>query len=633
MRTLNLGILAHVDAGKTTLTERLLFSAGVIDEIGTVDTGSTHTDTLALERARGITIRSAVVSFRLDDVTVNLIDTPGHPDFIAEVERVLHVLDGVVLVVSAVEGVQAQTLVLMRTLQRLRIPTLLFVNKVDRRGANVDAVLEGVRARLTPAIVPMVAVRQVGTRAASIATPDDVVAHLTEAVAEHDDAFFASFVEDEPGVGDVELRRRLAVLTRDALVHPVFVGSAATGAGVDVLMEALTAYLPVGDADPNGSVEASVFKIERGPSGEKIAYVRMFRGSIATRDAVVSSSGSTNKVTGLEVFDGGLPTTAPVVRAGQIGKLFGLSDVRVGEAVGSAAAVPTSQVFDPPALEAVVAAREPDQGGALRRALIQLAEQDPLINLRQRAGTSGIYVSLYGEVQQEVLEATLADDYGIDVVFRGVRVLCVERPAGPGAAVLRISDADNDRPATVGLRIEPAAAGSGVRFKLDVDLASVPLYIYGTVQAFGEAIERAVDDALAEGPHGWRVTDCVVTMTDAGYRSPSTTAGDFKHLTGTMVRRVLDHAGTVVCEPIHTFQVEVPADSLPGVWQALARLGATPDSLDVDGAAARMGGQLAASLLPGFRRQLAGLTHGEGVVSSSFSHYHPVAKATNGVAR
>src|SRR3954449_4837415 len=138
MRTLNLGILAHVDAGKTTLTERLLHAAGVIDEIGSVDDGTTQTDSLALERQRGITIKSAVVSFVVDDVTVNLIDTPGHPDFIAEVERVLSVLDGAVLVISAVEGVQAQTRLLMRALQRLHVPTLLFVNKIDRVGARPD---------------------------------------------------------------------------------------------------------------------------------------------------------------------------------------------------------------------------------------------------------------------------------------------------------------------------------------------------------------------------------------------------------------------------------------------------------------------------------------------------------------
>src|SRR3954467_13975606 len=147
MHSLNLGILAHVDAGKTSLTERLLHAAGVIDEIGRVDDGSTQTDSLALERQRGITIKSAVVSFVVDDVTVNLIDTPGHPDFIAEVERVLSVLDGAVLVVSAVEGVQPQTRVLMRTLHRLHIPTLFFVNKIDRRGADGTRVLRGIAER------------------------------------------------------------------------------------------------------------------------------------------------------------------------------------------------------------------------------------------------------------------------------------------------------------------------------------------------------------------------------------------------------------------------------------------------------------------------------------------------------
>src|SRR5436309_2292072 len=165
-RTLNLGILAHVDAGKTTLTERLLYAAGVIDEIGSVDRGTTQTDSLALERRRGITIKSAVVSFDIRGVGVNLIDTPGHPEFIAEVERVLNVLDGAVLVISGVEGVQAHTRVLMRTLQRLRIPTLIFVNKIDRAGAHGERTLRAVAEKLTPAIVAMGSVHGVGTRAA-----------------------------------------------------------------------------------------------------------------------------------------------------------------------------------------------------------------------------------------------------------------------------------------------------------------------------------------------------------------------------------------------------------------------------------------------------------------------------------
>src|SRR5712692_3882794 len=166
-RTLNLGILAHVDAGKTTLTERLLYAAGIIDEIGSVDDGTTQTDSLALERQRGITIKSAVVSFVINDVAVNLIDTPGHPDFIAEVERVLSVLDGAVLVISAVQGVQPQTRVLMRTLQRLHIPTLIFVNKIDRGGAHDERVLQAISERLGLVIIPMGFTRALGTRDAA----------------------------------------------------------------------------------------------------------------------------------------------------------------------------------------------------------------------------------------------------------------------------------------------------------------------------------------------------------------------------------------------------------------------------------------------------------------------------------
>src|SRR5215217_2912341 len=201
-KTLNLGILAHVDAGKTTLTERLLYAAGVIDAIGSVDNGTTQTDYLALERLRGITIKSAVVAFPIDDVTVNLIDTPGHPDFIAEVERVLSVLDGAVLVVSAVEGVQAQTRVLMRALRRLHVPTLVFVNKIDRPGADDGRVLAAITERLTPAIVPLGRAFDPGTPAAGF-TPfgaDDFAARVAPVLADHDDALLAAYLEDERSV-------------------------------------------------------------------------------------------------------------------------------------------------------------------------------------------------------------------------------------------------------------------------------------------------------------------------------------------------------------------------------------------------------------------------------------------------
>src|SRR3954471_23978873 len=229
MRTLNLGILAHVDAGKTTLTERLLFTAGAIDHVGSVDAGTTQTDSLDLERERGITIRSAVASFAIGDLAVNLVDTPGHPDFIAEVERVLGVLDGAILVVSAVEGVQPQTPLLFRALQRLRVPTLIFVNKIDRAGADPGRVVATIARRLSAELVPMARVQGAGGPTAIVrAFAREDPAHrsmVTEALAEHDEAILRAYVADERPASPAMLRAQLAAQVRRAVVHPVFFGS------------------------------------------------------------------------------------------------------------------------------------------------------------------------------------------------------------------------------------------------------------------------------------------------------------------------------------------------------------------------------------------------------------------------
>ena len=415
MRTLNLGILAHVDAGKTTLTERLLYAAGVIDQIGSVDAGTTQTDTLALERQRGITIKAAVVSFVIGGVTVNLIDTPGHPDFIAEVERVLNVLDGVVLVVSAVEGVQAQTRVLMRTLERLRIPSLLFINKIDRSGAQCEGLLQAIAQTLTPAVVAMGSVRDLGTRRAAFvsygAADGGFRERLTELVANHDDAVLAAYLDDETSISYDLLRVCLAGQTKNAHLHPVFFGSAITGAGVDALMAGIAQLLPATEGDDQGAVSGSVFKVERGSAGEKIAYVRMFSGMVRVRDRLTFGRTDEAKVTSIAVFHRGGVVPQPTVGAGRIAKLWGLGQIRIGDAVGVPRSTEASHYFAPPTLETIIAARQPADKGALHMALSQLAEQDPLINLRQDVHHE-LYVSLYGEVQKEVIEATLTTSLG-----------------------------------------------------------------------------------------------------------------------------------------------------------------------------------------------------------------------------
>ncbi len=261
MTSLNLGILAHVDAGKTSLTERLLFTAGVIGTIGRVDDGSTTTDSLDLERRRGITIKSAVVSFPLRGAPVNLIDTPGHPDFIAEVERVLGVLDGAVLVVSAVEGVQAQTRVLLRTLHRLAIPTLIFVNKIDRSGAHGAELLLRLTEKLSPTALLMGAVTEKGCSEAAFVprSATDDAADLVDHLAEHDPVLLTTYVENAAAVSFGSLQPALARQTQQAWVHPVFFGSAITGAGIPALTAAITRLLPTRTGDVGGPVAGTVF--------------------------------------------------------------------------------------------------------------------------------------------------------------------------------------------------------------------------------------------------------------------------------------------------------------------------------------------------------------------------------------
>ncbi len=633
-RSLNLGILAHVDAGKTTLTERLLHRAGVIDRPGSVDSGTTQTDSLALERRRGITIRAAVVSFPLGDLTVNVVDTPGHPDFIAEVERSLAVLDGAVLVLSAVEGVQPQTRILMRALQRLEVPTLLFVNKVDRVGADLAGVLESVTRRLSPDVLLMGEVRDLGTRAAAFTAygPDDRGFRDREALAlaEHDDAALTAYVEGRARPV-CDLSRDLATQTAAGLLHPVYAGSAATGAGVPDLMVGIADLLPVPDPDPALPPSGRVFKIERGAAGEKVAYVRMFTGAVGVRQRLDLPEGRVGKVAGVQLFQGGHWVRAQEVGAGQIGRLHGLAPIRVGDSFG----VPGGGAelhFAPPTLEASVAAVRPEQEPALRAALAALADQDPLIDARGEQEGS-VVVSLYGRVQQEVLAATLAEEYAIETVWADARVLHVERPRRTARALEVLNTPSNPYGATVGLRITPTAPGSGLTFELDVPARGIPLFLYKSAEAFAAVMERHVARAFEQGLRGWQVTDCRVTLTDVAYASwdgpPSTrgdlpTALDYRKLTPLVLRRALAGAGTRVCEPMLHVSLEVPTETTPALQRLLGRWGAELTDQAARGDLATLDARLPAARLHDLQRQLPDLTGGEGVLESRFDGYQPV---------
>ncbi|MCH7230863.1 GTP-binding protein [Glycomyces sp. L485] len=630
MNYLNLGILAHVDAGKTSLTERLLFNAGVIESVGSVDKGSTQTDSMDLERRRGITIQSAVVAFALDGLTVNLIDTPGHTDFIAEVERALHVLDGAVLVISAVEGVQAQTRVLMRTLRRLGVPTILFVNKIDRLGARQDELLHDIAGKLTPRILPMGAVRGIGTAGAEVEANSFKQPEFFERAAEVltavGDEFLAAYVDESDPLGALDCEAELAAQTRRGEAHPVYFGSAVTGAGLEALTEGLRRYLPAPVPDSSGRPRGTVFKVEHGAGGQKLAYVRLRGGTLRPRERLTAfrrgSEGGIEaregKVTGVSVFGGGAgagPSSAP---PGSIAKVAGLTDIRIGDAIGSPDELPSGGLFTPPTLETVVRPVDPAERIRLHKALASLAERDPLVDPHRDELARHIAVRLYGEVQKEVVASLLDEEFGIAVEFERTRAIHIERVDRAVEALHEIGRwQQTPHIATVGLRLEPGEPGSGVRYRLEVERGSL-------TRALHNAVEETVFEVLLRGPHGWAVADCGVALTATGYIGRVSTARDFREVTRSLLDRMIAEGGTTVFEPVHRFDLEFPSGSSSAVLQLLRDAAAAITGQFSAGGTGHLSGTMATEAVLGFESRLPSVTGGQAVFVAEHDHYRPV---------
>ncbi|HEU5129393.1 MAG TPA: translation factor GTPase family protein [Glycomyces sp.] len=629
MHYLNLGILAHVDAGKTSLTERLLFDAGIIDRAGSVDEGSTQTDSMELERRRGITIQSAVVAFAIGDLTVNLIDTPGHTDFIAEVERALRVLDGAVLVVSAVEGVQSQTRVLMRTLKRLGVPTILFVNKVDRVGARQDELLREIAETLTPRIVPMGAVRGIGTAGAEVVPHEFAAAEHFERAAEvlaaGSDRFLAAYLDEPDPRTALDCEAELAAQSRRGAAHPVYFGSAATGAGVAALTEGIRRYLPAPVPEPSGRARGTVFKVEHGERGRRLAYLRVRGGTLRPRDRVTTYRRSAEgeletgrgKVTGVEVFTGGTATANGAAPPGGIAKVTGLRDIRVGDAIGSPDELPEGGLFTPPTLETVIRPIDPSERIRLRKALVSLAERDPLVDPHLDDLAGHMAVRLYGEVQKEVVASLLAEEFGLAVEFERSRAIHIERVVRPVEALHELGPwAPTSRPVTVGLRLEPGEPGSGLRYELEVERGSL-------TRALHNGVEETVHEMFRRGPYGWAVTDCRVALRAAGYLGVAS-AADFREVTKLLLAQMLRDAGTWVFEPVHRFDLEFPAGSSSVVLQLLRDAGADIAGQFGTATTGYLSGTMATEAVVGFETRLPSVTRGRAVFTAQHDHYRPV---------
>lgn len=627
MAVLTLGILAHVDAGKTTLTERILFETGVIAAPGSVEKGTTQTDTLALERTRGITIRAAVAAFRLGTLDVQLIDTPGHADFVAEVERSLDVLDAVVLVVSAVEGVQPQTLRLARAVRTAGKPLIVFINKIDRMGARPDAVAADLSRRLELRAVAMDRVVGAGERHATIVPVDwrdpPWRIALIDLLAEADDAVIEAFDHCGGELPDAFLTAAFRCQIGQGAMAPVFYGSARTGAGVSQLLAGIERWLAPPDRTDDSPLGARIFKIVRGDRTEKLAYARIGVGSLGPRQRVTlqrqNGAGaivkSEERITAIDRFSAGAAVPAELGHAGEIVRLHGLRSARIGDWIGDAPddASETGRAFPAPQFESLVTPADPAQANALHAALDQLAEQDPLISLRSTR--EGISVSLFGEVQKEVLAELLVQDYGIAAAFGPSRVVCIERVVGTGEAVEIIGAAENPYAAGMGFRVASGPVGSGIRYERE--LGALP-------PAWYRVIEETALEWLAQGLHGWSVTDCVITLHSLHYWSPVTVAGDFRRLLPLPLFAALQEAGTVVCEPMEELEIELPVDEIGAVVNVLTKSRAAVGEIAGEGEMRRLTCVIPTAEVQGVEQQLPRLTRGEGSWSATPAGFRPV---------
>ncbi|HEY8601770.1 MAG TPA: hypothetical protein VIL85_25310, partial [Thermomicrobiales bacterium] len=477
--------------------------------------------------------------------------------------------------------------------------------------------------------VPMNTATRLGDRAAAVIAREREGPSWRDPVTDLLEETNAGVIEEfERTGGDLSttfLDREFRAQTALGQIVPTYFGSAITGVGVPELLGGIAAWLPTASEFRGAPLAGTVFKIARRASGEKLIYVRLFAGSLAVRQRVTlkrynpfgAPESIEERITGIDRFAAGAVIPAGTASAGEIVGLHGLRSARIGDGLGidGASTRASGRIFPVPALESIVRPVEPGQITRLRAALEQLAEQDPLISLRQRNDEGEIAVRLYGEVQKEVVTETLARDYGVAATFGASQTICIERPIGSGEGVAIIYTPENPFRATVGFRVEPNERGGGLHYVRE--LGSLPL-------AFYRAIEETVHETFKQGLAGWEVTDCVVTLTHAGFDSVMSTAGDFRKLTPLVLMQALRLADTEVCEPVEELDLDIPEDTFGTVSGALLGARATIRNAFPDGHAYRIICEIPTAELRAVERQLPSLTRGDGGWVSSFAGYVPI---------
>lgn len=612
---INLGILAHVDAGKTTVTEGLLYHSGAKKRMGNVDRGTTTTDSMALEQQRGMTIRSSTVSFRWKGKKVNLIDTPGHMDFIAEVERSLSVLDGVILVISAKEGVQPQTRVLFHKLRELKIPTILFLNKLDRLGVDLNAVYEEIRTQLTENLLRMQTVSGEGGGMLELWERTLRDGDFLEEVSGFSDRLLSRFVEGAL-VSEEELLRELRKGVRRGTLFPLFQGSALNDVGITPLLDALTDCFGH-PADSGAVLSAYVYKLERDAAHRKRLYCRVFSGSMAVREKLtVLRSGELFTVRNLLAAETGKYVPTDCIAAGDIGVLLDVPELNCGDFIGAAYHRRNCSSTAEPLLSVVIAPQKEEERKALLYALQELEEEDPFLAFQFEPCSGKLSLRLFGNLQMEIIEALLLERYGLRVLFQRPTTVYKERPAGLGKSTLGFDNSLHCE-AGITLSVEPLPPGSGMQYENSVS--------YGFLEKpFQNAVLEGILQGLEEGL-GYAVTDVRVCFLDAEYSSVTSTPSDYRHLAPEVVRLALKDAGTERLEPWVHYRLTAPLGTEKRVFSELFKMRATTDEILYTQQELHITGSVPFDTSHDFPPLLLSFTEGKGMFETKLWRYLPLA--------
>lgn len=624
----NVGLFAHVDAGKTTTTEQILFASGKIRTAGSVDAGTAQTDWLDVERDRGISVRAAVTRYPWQGVSVNIVDTPGHVDFLSEVERCLRVMDGAVLIVSAAEGVQAQTEVIWGALRQLHIPTLIYVNKMDRTGADPAAVLGQIRRLLSPAALPVQAPagrEETFRGAVDLLAADGCIQEmqeegrafrklLHEGLAEREETLLLQYLEQgelTPG----ELLTALKPAVRRSECFPVLFGASGRGIGILPLMDAMVSLLPPPEGSDLAPVSGVVFKLEQDAAMGRVAYIRLYDGVIRNRDSIWNETRQLEeKVTQIRKVEGPRTVDAGVLRAGDMAAVYGLSHASVGDVIGMPDRVPRLlERLAVPLLTVQVHWRNEGEFPAVVSAFRALADEDPHLDVQWLKEERELHLKVMGPIQIEVLSELVKSRYGLEVTFGEPTVIYKETPAQAGEGFIAYT---MPKPcwAVLRFKIEPGERGSGLQYASTVRKEEL-------LESYQNEVARRVPEALQQGLSGWEVTDLKVTLVQGEHHVWHTHPLDFVVATPMGIMDGLARTGTKLLEPVLRFRLSVPEETGGKIMHELVLMRAEFEPPVLTGERLELTGMLPVATSLDFPARLSSMTKGRGHLSVTFGGY------------